>query len=80
MKPFIKFVLWDLNGLAAHDFVKLPLIQAFRTTLNIIITCLLETFLDSNIDISETRMNINGYSLLKADHPSNTKCSGVRMN
>ena len=79
MKPFIKFCHWDLNGLAAHDFVKILLIEAFRTTHNIIITCLSETFLDSNIDISDTRMNIDGYSILKADHPSNTKCSGVRM-
>ena len=35
MKPFIKFCHWDLNGLAAHDFVKILLIEAFRTTHNI---------------------------------------------
>ena len=37
----------------------------------------METFLDSSIDISDTRVNINGYSLLRAAHPSNTKSGGV---
>ena len=71
-KSFIKFCHWNLNGLAAHDFVKIPLIEAFITTHNFDIICLSETFLDSSIDISDPRININGYSLLRADHPSNT--------
>ena len=29
-----KFCHWNLNGLAAHDFVKVPLIEAFITTHN----------------------------------------------
>ena len=78
-KSFIKFCHWNLNGLAAHDFVKMPLIEAFIKTHNFDIICLSETFLDSSIDISDTRININGYSLLRADHPSNTKRGGVCM-
>ena len=74
---FIKFCRWHLNGLAAHDFVKMPLIEAFITTHNFDIICSVETFLDSSIDISDIRIHINGYSLTKADHPSNTKRSGV---
>ena len=76
---FIKFCHWNLSGLAAHDFVKISLIEAFITTRNLDIICLLETFLDSSIDISDTRININGYSLFRADHPSNTKRGGVCM-
>ena len=76
-KSFIKFCHWNLNGLAAHDFVKMPLIEAFIKTHNFDIICLSETFLDSSIDISATSININGYSLLRADHPSNTKRGGV---
>ena len=44
---------------------------------NFDIICLPETFLDSSVDISDTRVNINGYSLLRVDHPSDTKRSGV---
>ena len=78
-KSFIKFCHWNLNGLAAYDFVKIPLIEAFIKTHNFDIICLPETFLNSSIDISDTRININGYSLLRADHPSNTKRGGVCM-
>ena len=33
-KSFIKFCHWNLNRLAAHDFVKMPLIEAFTKTHN----------------------------------------------
>ena len=77
-KSFIKFCHWNSNGLPAHDFLKTPLIEAFIKTHNFDIIYLLETFLDSSIDFSDTRININGYSL-RADHPSNTKHGGVCM-
>ena len=32
------------------------------------------------LDISETRINTTGYSLMRTDHPSNTKCGGVYMH
>ena len=31
-RSFIKFCHWNLNGLAAHDFLKMPLIETFITT------------------------------------------------
>ena len=40
----IKFCHWNLNGLAAHGFVKVPLIEAFINTHNFDIVCLAETF------------------------------------
>ena len=39
----IKFCHWNLNGLAAHDFIKLPLMEAFIATSNFDIVCLSET-------------------------------------
>ena len=57
----------------------MPLIETFITAQNFDITCLLETFLNSDTDICHTRKNINGYSLLQANHPSNTKHGGVCM-
>ena len=41
------------------------------------IVCLSETFLDSSIPIDDNRLSIPGYSMMRADHPSNTKRSGV---
>ena len=72
----LKFFHWNLNGLAAHDFIKLPLIEAYIATNNFDIVCLSETFLDSSIPNDDHRINIAGYSLLRADHPSNTKKGG----
>ena len=67
-------VFWlELNGLTAHDFINLPLIEAYIATKIFDIVCLSETFLDSSIPNNGDRINIAGYSLLRADHPSNTK-------
>ena len=73
----IKFCHWNLNGLAAHGFVKIPLIEAFINTHNFDIICLSETFLDSTIPKNDENINIKGYSLLRADHPGNSKRGGV---
>ena len=73
----IKFCHCKLNGLAAHDFIKVPLIEAFVSTHNFDILCLSETFLDSTIDFNDENVNNKGYSIIRADHPSNNKCGGV---
>ena len=74
----IKYCHWNLNGLAAHDFIKVPLIEAFITTSNFDIVCLSETFLDSTIlDDDDENMQINGYSLLRANHPNDIKHGGA---
>ena len=73
----IKFCHWNLNGLPAHDFIKVPLIEAFTSTHNFDILCLSETFLDSAIDFNDENINIDGYSILRADHLSNNKRGGV---
>ena len=56
----IPFYHWNLNGLAAHDFVKAPLIEAFNTMHSFDIVCLSETFLDSRIPHNDENINING--------------------
>ena len=75
----IKFCHWNLNGLAAHDFVKVPLIEAFTITHNLDIVCLSGTFLDSTIPRNDENININGCSLLRVDHSNNIKRGGVCM-
>ena len=78
-KSAIKFCHWNLNVLAAHDFVKVPLIKAFITTHNFDIIYLSETFLNSTIPRNDKNININCYSLLRVDHPNNIKRGGVCM-
>ena len=49
---FIKRFRWNLNGIALHDFVKMPLIKAFIIARSFDIICFSETFLDSSIGIT----------------------------
>lgn len=53
------------------------MIEAFITAQKFDIMFLSETLLDSTIDISDTRANLNGYLLLRADHPSYTERGGI---
>ena len=53
------------------------LIEAFITTSNFDIVCLSETFLDSTIPDDDVNIQMNGYSLQRADHPNNFKRGGV---
>ena len=65
------------NGLAAHDFLKVSLMEAFITTHNFDIICLSETFLDCTVSQHDENIMLNGHSLFRADHPSNSKRGGV---
>ena len=78
----LNFYHCNLNGIAAHDFVKLTLIEAFikANSIDIIdIISLSETFLDSTISLNDERLYIKGYSMIRADHLSNTKRGGVSI-
>ena len=39
--------------------------------------CLSETFLDSTIESDDTRLNIEGHNLTRADHPGTKKGRGM---
>ena len=68
---------WNLNGLAAHNFSKIPLLQAISVSKNYDLICLSGTFLYPSIDSSDERITIERHNLLRADHPSNKERGGV---
>ena len=67
------FYHWNLNGLLACNCEKFHLVEASVVSNNIDIFCLSETFLYSSVDNIYDRLNIRGYTLVRADHPSKTK-------
>ena len=75
----INFCYWNLNGLVAHDLVKIPLIVAFINAHNFDIVCQFKTILDSTIPHNDANINITGNSLWKVDHPNNVKRGEVCM-
>ena len=63
----LTFFHWNLNGIAAHDFAKISLIQSHALFYDIDITFLSGTFLDSSIEANNPKPNIPGYNLLRSD-------------
>ena len=69
----MKFFHWNLNGLAAHNFPKIPLIEADINKFDLKSICSSETFLYSSIPFDDQGINFKGYSLLREDHPTALK-------
>ena len=67
------FCHWNLNELTAHDSIKISLLQAYILQHKYDITCLSETFLNSPIENNDDRISIDGYNLIRLDHPSDSK-------
>ena len=70
----LTFCHWNLNGFTAHDSTKISLLQAYITQHNYDIICLTET---STIPSADNRITIDGYNLIRSDHPSDSKKGGV---
>ena len=68
---------WNLNSISAHNFSKLSLLQAYNAVHKYDIICLSETYLNSSIPYDDDNLEIPGYNLIRADHPSENKRGGV---
>ena len=68
---------WNLNGIAANNFAKISLLEAYNTIHNFDLICISETFLDSDYSSDDQRLSLQGYAMIRSDHPSNTKRGGV---
>ena len=67
---------WNLNSLTSHNCEKVNLLEAYNAVNKFDIICLSESFLDSSI-LTENNLNINGYKMVREDHPNNVKRGGV---
>ena len=68
---------WNLNSIATHGFIKVSLQKAYLTIYNYNVICFSETYLDSSIASDDNSLEIPGYDLIWADHPSNIKGGGI---
>ena len=76
-KEYFSICLWNLNSISVHGYSKLFLLKAYIILHKFDIICLSETYLDSIIPIDDNKLQIPGYTLIRSDHPSNTKHGGV---
>ena len=65
----IRFCHWNLNGLAAQ----VPFNRGFHHCAQFRHCMSAETFLGPTLPDHDENININGYSLLRVDHPNNIK-------
>ena len=66
----------EFNGIAAHEFVEISLLQGHITERNFDIY-FSKAFLNSSNDSEYGRLKIEGYNLMRADHASRSKNGGV---
>ena len=60
---------WNLSSISAHNYIKL--------SLKFDIICISGTYLNSDTSTVDENLEIIGYTLITADHSSNTKRRGV---
>ena len=68
---------WKLNSLTTHDFEKVNLLEAHNAVNKFDIICLSESFVDSSFLTENNNLKINGYKMVRADHPNSVKRGGV---
>ena len=71
------FCQWNLNNMAAHNFIKMPLLQAYIAMNRFDIIRLSETYLDNSYYTDDDQLTFPGYNLIRADNPNNIKRGGV---
>ena len=69
--------LWNLNSISAHNCAKVLLLKTYIAIHKFDIICISETYLDSSTLSEDHNLEISGYTLVRSDHPSRNKRSGV---
>ena len=64
---------WNLNNISSHNISKVSLLNAYTSLHNFDIICLSETYVDSSILSHDPNLEVQGYDLIRANHPSNVK-------
>ena len=77
VRQILSVIHWNLNSLSVHDYIKLSSLQAFNTLHKFDLICISETFFDSSISSDNPSLALNGYRLIRSDHPNNIKRGGV---
>ena len=73
----LNFCAWNLNSIAAHDFLRVSLIEVYNSVYNYDLIGIVETHLDTTMN--EDRLALDGYTFFKSNHPQNVKRGGVGL-
>ena len=67
----LDFCCWNLNSIAAHDYLRVSLIEAYNSVYNYDLIGIAEIHLDSTVD--KDRLALGGYTYMQNNHPQNVK-------
>ena len=68
---------WNLNSLSVHNCAKTFLLKVYIAIHRFDITTISETYPDSSTSSDDNNLEISGYNMIRADHPSNNKRGGI---
>ena len=68
---------WNVNSIVTDNYSKVVALKAYNSIYKYDFICVSETFLDSSFDLDDKMLMLEGYNLIRSDHPSNTKRGGV---
>ena len=71
---------WNLNSLTAHSYVHISLSKAYLSIHKFDIVFLSKKYLDYSFPLHDVNLEIQGYELVRSDHPSQHKRGGVCIN
>jgi len=74
--PF-RFIHWNLNSLPAHNFRRIPILQAYAIQEKLDLMGISESALKSKID--NEKVEIDGYSIIRNDLVNSQRCGGVLL-
>ena len=73
----LKFCSWNLNSILSENCFKVSLLKSCNALHNYDFVCLSETFLSSSVSSTLDSLSIDGYNIVRSDHPSGSKRGGV---
>ena len=68
---------WNGNSLIAHNLSKIPLLEAYNVIYKHDFLCISETYFDSSVLEGDKNIQLIGFNMNRAEHPSNAKRGGV---
>ena len=67
---------WNLNSIPGYNFSKIPLLSTCNSLNVLVIIRLPETYLELSILAQDPNVEMHGYMLIRAEHPSSFKTRG----
>ena len=68
---------WNVNSLVAHNYSKQPHFEAYNSVYNYEFICISETYFYSSNSLIIDHVQLSGYNLIRSNHTSSSKRSGV---